>query len=229
MHTTTSVRIDGTTEESFKRSLKAMHIQLRQEERTRLSIALSILSMRAMSDDIGLRPTDDAYDAALETHTRMCVHGLTFEEIIAEEDGLLSPEDRALRRIQQKAQADHASLTEPERVWFALTPLLLSIRNGGLISYYYNAYADHLDDCMRALEALDARGMLELVRHVNSWFGESVPKTVEARNAAIETWTDFDDSLIEERELMEADRVEQALSAYIVEHGLVSGAGAPAP
>lgn len=174
-----------------------------------------------MSEDTSMRLTKD--DAALEARTRMCVHGLSFEEIIARDDALLSPEDRALRRIQEKARGSYASLTEPERVWFTLTALLISIRSGGLISYYYNPYADHLVDCMQALEALDAREMLELVRHVNSWFGECVPKTAAARNALIESWADFDDAFIAEREQIEANRVGQALSAYIVEHGLVTG------
>jgi hypothetical protein len=196
-----------------------MHVQLRQEDRDRLSLALSILRMRALSDEFVMRAEVD--DAALEARTRMCVHGLSFEEIISREDELLSPEDRALRRIQAKGRASYASLTEPERVWFTITPLLISIRNGGLISYYYNPYADHLDDCMRALEALGATKMLELVRHVNSWFGGSVPKTTEARNAAIESWPDFDDAFVGEREQAEADRVERALSVYVVEHGLV--------
>ena len=221
MQTPKSVRIDGTTEETFNRSIKAMNIQLRQEDRGRLSLALSILRMRAMSDEISMHPTKDI--AALGARTRMCVHGLSFEEIIAREDALLSPEGRALRRIQEKARGNYASLTEPERVWFTLTALLISIRNGGLISYYYNPYADHLDHCMQALEALDAREMLELVRHVNSWFGECVPKTVAARNALIESWTDFDGTFIADREQIEAGRVDQALSAYIVEHGLVTG------
>ena len=157
-----------------------MEIQLCQEDRSRLSLALSILRLRAMSDDMSMHRTNDV--AALAVRARMCVHGLSFEEIIARDDALLSPENRALRRIQDKAQGNYASLTEPERVWFTVTALLISIRNGGLISYYYNSYADHLDDCMQALEALGAREMLELVRHVNSSFGECVPKTFEARN-----------------------------------------------
>jgi hypothetical protein len=224
MHTPTPVRIDGTTEESFSRSLKAMAIQLRQQDRARLSVSLSILRMRALSDDPAARLAMD--DAAFETCSRMCVHGLSFDEIIARETALLSPEDRSLRRIQEKARESYASLTEPERFWFALAALLISIRSGGLISYYYNPYADHLDDCMQALEAVDARGMLELVRHVNSWFGERVPKTADARNAMIESWADFDDAFVEEREQIEAQRVEQALAAYIVEHGLVRGGSA---
>jgi hypothetical protein len=219
MHTPKYVRIDGTTEEAFNRSLKAMKIQLCQEDRSRLSLALSILRLRAMSDELSVRPTNDV--AALAGHARMCVHGLSFEEIIAREDALRSPEGRALRRIQEKAQGSYASLTEPERVWFTVTPLLISIRNGGLISYYYNSYADHLDHCMQALEALNAGEMLELVRRVNSWFGECVPKTLEARNALIASWTDFDGAFIADREQIEADRVDQALSAYIAEHGLV--------
>ena len=221
MHKPTYLRIDGTTEEAFNRSLKAMEIQLCQEDRSRLSLALSILRLRAMSDDMSMHRTNDV--AALAVRARMCVHGLSFEEIIARDDALLSPENRALRRIQDKARGSYASLTEPERVWFTVTALLISIRNGGLISYYYNQYADHLDDCMQALEALGAREMLELVRHVNSSFGECVPKTFEARNALINSWTDFDGAFIADREQIEAARVDQALSAYIVEHGLVTG------
>src|SRR5688500_17325955 len=73
--------------------------------------------------------------------------------------------------IEKKALADYQSLTEPERVWYTVTRLLFNIRNGGLISYYYNGYANHLDDCMRSLEILNAKGMLELVKRENALFG----------------------------------------------------------
>lgn len=48
-------------------------------------------------------------------------------------------------RIEIKAEQSYASLTEPERVWYTVTRLLFNIRDGGLISYYYNGYAVHLD------------------------------------------------------------------------------------
>ena len=172
MHTSTSVRIDGTTEESFNRSLKAMNIQLHQEDRARLSLALSILRMRALSD--AMRLTED--DAAIEASTRMCVHGLGFEEIIAREGALLSPEDRALRRIQE-AQASYASLTEPGASLVYADRASHLHQKWGLISYYYNSYADHVDDCMQALEALRCQRNAGARTASNSWFGECVPQT----------------------------------------------------
>ena len=178
------LRIDGTTEESF----------------------------RASEENLG----------EIEARTRMCVHGLNFDEIVEREDALLSPRDRAFRRILAKAEASYSSLTEPERLWLTVNALLISIRNGGLISYYYNPYADRLADCMEARETLDAQDMLALVRHVNSGFGERVPETVKERNAAIESWPDFVDTPVTEREQVAADRLIEMLSAYIAENGLVT-------
>jgi len=213
-----TVRIDGTSKESFKRSLAAMTIQLRHEDRARLQLALAILQMGISALASGESDSDD-FDA-MEAQGRMCVHGLSFEEIIARQDALSSPQERALARIQRIAAASPGSLTAPERVWLAINPLLISIRNGGLISYYDNPYADDLEECMHALHVLNAEEMLDLVRQVNSWFGERVPATVEARNAAMASWGNFDDSLVSEREQAAADRLEQALSAYIDENGL---------
>lgn len=133
-------------------------------------------------------------------------------------------------KIETKAQADYRSLTEPERVWYTVTRLLFNIRNGGLISYYYNGYAVHLDDCMRSLELLNAQGMLELVKQENALFGSEVPRDMEAINRIIESWAD-DPEMVRrleesdgadetERELREADAVEAALEAYAKRHGL---------
>ena len=74
-------------------------------------------------------------------------------------------------KVEMKAEGSYASLTEPERVWYTVTRLLFNIRNGGLVSYYYNGYAVHLDDCMKSLEILNANGMLELVKRQNALFG----------------------------------------------------------
>jgi hypothetical protein len=134
-------------------------------------------------------------------------------------------------RIESKAETDYESLMEPERVWYTVTRLLFNIRNGGLISYYYNGYAVHLDDCMRSLEILDAKGMLELVRRQNALFGPAVPRDVARVNEIIESWADDPKMLkrIEEmerevgesdRELKEADAVEVLLERYSKLHGL---------
>jgi hypothetical protein len=134
-------------------------------------------------------------------------------------------------KIEKKAEADYGSLSEPERVWFTVTRLLFNIRNGGLISYYYNGYAVHLEDCMRSLRTLDAQGMLELVKRENALFGAEVPRDMEQINQIIESWADDPEMLarIEEkerqedesqRELKEAEVVEALLVEYAKLHGL---------
>src|SRR5688500_9845636 len=88
-------------------------------------------------------------------------------------------------KIEKKAEAAYASLSEPEKVWYTVTRLLFNIRNGGLISYYYNGYAVHLDDCMQSLRTLNAQGMLELVERENALFGPEVPRDMERINQII--------------------------------------------
>jgi hypothetical protein len=134
-------------------------------------------------------------------------------------------------RIEMKAERSYSSLTEPERVWYTITRLVFNIRNGGLISYYYNGYAAHLDDCMKSLEILNAKGMLELVRRENALFGPEVPRDMERINQIIESWADDPAMLkrLEEleredeetnRELKEADTLEALLETYARQRGL---------
>jgi hypothetical protein len=134
-------------------------------------------------------------------------------------------------KLEKKAEADYASLSEPEKVWYTVTRLLFNVRNGGLISYYYNGYAVHLDDCMQSLRTLNAQGMLELVKRENALFGAEVPRDTEKINQIIESWADDPEMLkrIEEmereedeshRELKEADVVEALLEEYAKLHGL---------
>ena len=40
----------------------------------------------------------------------------------------------------------YSRLSDDERVWFNLQSLTQAIYDGGIISYYYNSSADHLDD-----------------------------------------------------------------------------------
>ena len=61
-------------------------------------------------------------------------------------------------------------------MYFTVSPLIFSIRNGGLISYYYNSYADHISDCMESLRTLNAKEASSLVEAMNALFGESVPR-----------------------------------------------------
>jgi hypothetical protein len=129
-------------------------------------------------------------------------------------------------RIELKALQNYAGLSEPERVWYTVTRLLFNIRNGGLISYYYNGYAVHLDDCMRSLELLEAEGMLGLMKRTNALFGATVPKDMETINDVIASWVDdlektgVSEELEAEDELGEANAVERALQSYVQVNGL---------
>jgi hypothetical protein len=131
-----------------------------------------------------------------------------------------------MRQIEQKARENYEALSEPERVWFTVTRLLLNIRSGGLISYYYNGYAVHLDDCMRSLAILKADGMLNLVKRTNALFGSEVPDDLDAINDIIAAWVNnpekmrLSEELEAEDESAEANSVERMLHDYVKKHGL---------
>ena len=127
--------------------------------------------------------------------------------------------------IYDKAEHNVESLTEPELAYLTVKALVASIQNGGLISYYYNNYADHLEGCMESLARIGATDMLKLVGEMNGLFGESVPADLEARNAVINFWGDNPqtdaklDSMSEnEQELAEA--TDALLEDYLRQNGL---------
>ncbi len=74
------------------------------------------------------------------------------------------------RSIEDKGLNNYQALTETERVWYCVSCLTISVRNGGLVSYYYNSYADHIEDLMKALVTLGAKDMLDLVKRMNALF-----------------------------------------------------------
>jgi hypothetical protein len=91
----------------------------------------------------------------------------------------------------------YEALSSEEKVWVNVRSLIDSIENGGLISYYYNSGADHLDDCLVALDRLHAEEVRQQVERVNALFGERVPKTVDERNAVIDSWDELGDGIDE--------------------------------
>jgi len=110
------------------------------------------------------------------------------------------------KNLVKKALSNYKALSIDERVWFNAESLVGAIRNGGLISYYYNSGADHLDDCIEALRTLHAHHALRLVLEVNAIFPGGVPKTVTGRNEVINSWSDCGP---EERVIREHNRLEQ--------------------
>lgn len=129
--------------------------------------------------------------------------------------------------INQKAERSFNSLTVPELTYVTVQALVVSIQNGGLISYYYNAYADHLTDCMESLRRIGATDMLRLVEAMNSLFGGAVPMAVDDRNDVINSWdgdsavaTRLDEVAEEEQELAEV--TDLLLEDYLRRNGLAA-------
>ncbi|NUQ78195.1 MAG: DUF4375 domain-containing protein [Polyangiaceae bacterium] len=123
-------------------------------------------------------------------------------------------------------QSGYAALSEDERVWFNLRSLIDSVENGGLISYFYNAGADTIEDCRTALRRLNALKILTQVDRVAGLFGADVPRTVNERNAVIDSWLHDDarEMLLGDvdAELMPLVRdLDEQLEFFVVKHGLV--------
>jgi len=85
----------------------------------------------------------------------------------------------------------YRSLSEGERVWLNTRALIDSIENGGLISYFYNSYADTLSDCLDALDQLGAHDVAHQVRRVCALFHGGVPDSIKSRNDIINLWPDY--------------------------------------
>ena len=84
----------------------------------------------------------------------------------------------------------YATLTEREKVWINVRALIDSTNNGGLISFFYNSYADTLEDSLRALDLLRAGDVRLQVERVGALFGDCVPSDVHSRNKIINSWPD---------------------------------------
>ena len=82
------------------------------------------------------------------------------------------------------------ALSKPEQYWIAIRELIDSTEGGGLISYFYNPGADRLQKCFDALDEFKATDVKELLVRQCAFFGNEVPKDLQARNSIIESWED---------------------------------------
>lgn len=121
--------------------------------------------------------------------------------------------------IESKGYAAYESLSEPERVWFTVTRLLFCIRDGGLSSYFYNGYSEHVVDCMRSLEVLGATEMQRMVRRMNKIDWDRPPGLLSVLMALIRSWSGSDERETQ-RELEQAVWVEERLNEYVRENRL---------
>ena len=97
--------------------------------------------------------------------------------------------------------AGYEALSAEERVFFNIRVLIDSIENGGAISYFYNSGADHVEDCMEALDQLKAGEFKSQFQRVLELFPPEAVQDFDARNRVINSWEDADaaiDDLLEE-------------------------------
>ncbi len=125
-------------------------------------------------------------------------------------------------------QSGYSALTNDEKVWLNVRAIIDSTNNGGLISFFYNSYADTLPDSLEALNALGAGDVRLQVERVCTLFGDQVPSNVDARNAIINSWPDGDtkrDALLEKVDDYLYSRfpdLENRLDTFLRKTGLAS-------
>ncbi len=91
---------------------------------------------------------------------------------------------------EKQAEQGYEALLEWEGIWLDVGSFLLSLNNGGLVSYFYNSYADHCNECLDALAKLDAMDVRSQLLDFCELFPGGVPANLEHRNAVINGWND---------------------------------------
>jgi hypothetical protein len=112
-----------------------------------------------------------------------------------------------------------SELTEPERTFVTIWTLEADVNNGGFDQYYLNSSGDHAHDAPRALRAVGAETMAQIVDDANAVFGPGGPPADrDARLAALEAlgpeaeerWNELDDRFFEY-----PDDLTGCLNAYV--------------
>ena len=121
----------------------------------------------------------------------------------------------------------YPNLTPTEQVWMDIRSLIDSTNNGGIISYFYNSGADRLNECLAALDLLDATTVRAQLERIIALFPDGVPDTVIGRNEVIDSWDDNDESinsLLEEVDnvmFSQIEQLEEKLNQFLIEQGLL--------
>ena len=128
------------------------------------------------------------------------------------------------------ATIGYDSLIREEKAWMNVRGLIDSIENGGLISYFYNSYADTIQDCLIDLDVLGADSVKQQVLRVCALFPDKSLADQEARNEVINSWYDGEEESTIDVLLDEVDDVlmplmadlEKRLKEYLKENRLVA-------
>jgi hypothetical protein len=123
------------------------------------------------------------------------------------------------------SEQGYDALTEPEQVWISTRAFIDGVNDGGLVSYFFNYYADYYDDTTFALGELEAFEALDILESFAAFFGDDVPYDIDERNKIIDSWEEGGPEK-KASESVDAvlipllDPLEKQLNAYLIEHGL---------
>ncbi|HNZ29084.1 MAG: hypothetical protein BWY84_00403 [Candidatus Aerophobetes bacterium ADurb.Bin490] len=128
--------------------------------------------------------------------------------------------------LSQKADADYASLSPDERVWFNCHTLMEQAESG-IISFYYNECADHMDDTLADLEKIGFTQPVELLKKINALFPGGIMPDIEKRNEIINSWESEEYNLmfeeIDDKFNGFKKKFESKILDFIMEKGLAYG------
>jgi len=97
----------------------------------------------------------------------------------------------ATRVIEEWFASGPSSLSERDQVFFLVWGYETAIDDGGFASFYYNSFADHFTETLRALRTLGLSHHAKLLeRSASILFASAVPRTMDERNAVIDQLPD---------------------------------------
>lgn len=128
------------------------------------------------------------------------------------------------------SEEGYESLSEPEQVWCGVRALIDATNDGGLVSYFYNNWADEYDDTTYALGVLEAFEALDLLESYAAFFGEEVPSDINERNDIVNSWVDGSPASKAREDLSSQlesllDPLEEHLHAYLIDNGITPDYG----
>lgn len=120
----------------------------------------------------------------------------------------------------------YARLSADEKLWVNVRGLIDLTNDRGIAAYFQSAHADHLEDCIAALEELDAGPVREYLGQVAALFEGPVPDNADARKALLQAWNEENGHAQSVLDAADAalcvlfDDLEERLQAFLEESGL---------
>ena len=117
-------------------------------------------------------------------------------------------------------------LSGEEKAWVNVRALIDATNDHGIAGYFRAAHADRLDECLAALEELEANEAREQLARVSLLFGEPYPREAAARIAIIDAWDEEQvriHAVLDEADAVLCaafDALEEHLQAFLEDAGL---------